>query len=92
VLINAIASRFRGAAHVFTVLTARPPRGITASGIVGVTVMRFPVRRDRHGYVYGYPLYLSSDIPLAIRLLANRRSDVYLVEPPPTSGQTTRRW
>lgn len=55
-----------------------------------ITVKRWPVLRDRAGYVRGYLPYLSFDIPLFFRLLLGDRSDVILVEPPPTTGVMTR--
>lgn len=60
------------------------PDRVAASA--GVAVRRFPVLRDRDGYVRGYLQYLSFDVPLAIRLLFARRPDVVLCEPPPTTG------
>lgn len=78
------------AGHEVEVLTVRPTRGQTASEVAGVTTRRFPVLRDRRGYVRGYLQYLSFDIPLAFRMLARRRPDIYLVEPPPTTGAVVR--
>jgi glycosyltransferase involved in cell wall biosynthesis len=56
----------------------------------GIRVRRSPVIRDRDGYVRGYLQYLSFDIPLFFRLLFARRSDVVVVEPPPTTGLIVR--
>lgn len=61
------------------VLTAESPQ-----------IKRWPVLRDKTGYVRGYLPYMSFDIPLFFRLLAERRPDVILVEPPPTTGAVTR--
>lgn len=73
------------------VLTSFPPPGMqpddTSSGIV---VRRRPVLRDRDGYVRGYAQYMSFDIPLLFRLLFSRRSDLVVVEPPPTTGAVVR--
>jgi len=77
----------RGAA--VEVLTARPPRGLLPADDGG-RVRRWPVLRDRAGYVRGYLPYLSFDLPLALRLLAARRPDVVVVEPPPTTGAVVR--
>ncbi|TRW45865.1 glycosyltransferase family 4 protein [Georgenia yuyongxinii] len=55
----------------------------------GVAVSRWPVLRDRQGYVRGYLQYLSFDGPLAVRL-AVTRADVVVVEPPPTTGAVVR--
>lgn len=49
-------------------------------------VSRFPVKRDRQGQVRGYVSYLSFDLPLALRLLLQRRMDALVLEPPPTTG------
>ncbi len=90
IMLEAIARRFRDAGHEVTVLTTKPPRGIAATTIDGVTISRAPVRRDAQGYVRGYLSYMSFDLPLAVRLLTTRRADVYVVEPPPTTGAVTR--
>ncbi|WRS30234.1 glycosyltransferase [Actinomycetaceae bacterium MB13-C1-2] len=50
------------------------------------TVLRWPVMRDKTGYLRGYVPYMSFDLPLFFRLLTCKRSDVVLVEPPPTTG------
>lgn len=55
-----------------------------------VRVSRWPVLRDRTGYVRGYLQYMSFDVPLALRLLFSRRPDVVIAEPPPTTGVVTR--
>ncbi|WP_439565188.1 glycosyltransferase family 4 protein [Microcella sp.] len=89
-MLEAIARRFRDEGHEVTVLTTNPPRGIAATEIDGVRIRRAPVRRDRQGYVRGYLSYLSFDVPLAVRLLLSRRADLYVVEPPPTTGAVTR--
>lgn len=57
---------------------------------VGVRVRRFPVLRDAAGYVRGYVQYMSFDVPLFFRLLFSRRADLYIVEPPPTTGAVMR--
>ena len=55
-----------------------------------LTVKRWPVKRDANGYVRGYLSYLSFDIPLALRLLVERKPDFVIVEPPPTTGLVVR--
>jgi len=55
-----------------------------------VRVRRARVLRDSSGYVRGYLPYLSFDVPVALRLLAVRRPDVVVVEPPPTTGAVVR--
>lgn len=49
-------------------------------------VRRFPVLRDKEGYVRGYLQYLTFDIPAFFRVLFSPRAAVTLVEPPPTTG------
>ncbi|CAM2898127.1 glycosyltransferase family 4 protein [Actinomyces slackii] len=56
----------------------------------GVSVSRWPALRDESGYLRGYLPYMSFDLPLAGRLLAQARPDVVLVEPPPTTGAVVR--
>lgn len=53
-------------------------------------IRRFPVLRDRAGYVRGYLQYLSFDIPLFFRLLCSKRPAVLILEPPPTTGMVGR--
>lgn len=77
------------------VLTATVPpalRGRTTNPDLPpqVEVRRWPVLRDRSGYVRGYLPYLSFDLPLALRLLTTARPDVVVVEPPPTTGAVVR--
>ncbi|MBE7699550.1 glycosyltransferase family 4 protein [Oerskovia sp. Sa1BUA8] len=76
-----------------TVLTVRPHRGSSAASgrsTPGARVRRWPVLRDRTGYVRGYVQYMSFDLPLFFRLLLCRRPDVVVAEPPPTTGVVTR--
>ena len=49
-------------------------------------ISRWPVKRDRQGHVKGYVSYLSFDIPLFFRLLAQRDLAGIISEPPPTTG------
>jgi glycosyltransferase involved in cell wall biosynthesis len=77
----------RGGAEV-TVLTVRAPGADGEPS--GVRVRRWPVLRDRSGYVRGYLQYLSFDVPLALRLLLSPRPDVVVCEPPPTTGAVVR--
>jgi glycosyltransferase involved in cell wall biosynthesis len=89
-MLEAIARKLVEAGHEVTVLTTKAPRGTEVHDPVGVEVRRARVRRDRSGYVRGYLSYLSFDIPLFFRLLVGRRADIYLVEPPPTTGAVVR--
>ncbi|MGW9627085.1 glycosyltransferase family 4 protein [Microbacterium sp. NPDC055521] len=73
-------------AHV-DVHTSRAPAGYSpADAQPGIRVRRFPVLRDRNGYVRGYIQYLSFDIIAFFALLFLRRIDAVIVEPPPTTG------
>lgn len=69
---------------------ADPMADRAASSAPSLRVRRWPVLRDASGYVRGYLPYLSFDVPLALRMLAARRPDVVLVEPPPTTGAVVR--
>jgi glycosyltransferase involved in cell wall biosynthesis len=89
-MLDAIARGFRDAGHDVTVLTTRPPRGVSVVEIPGLRVTRARVLRDATGYVRGYLPYLSFDVPLFFRLVFGRRADLYLVEPPPTTGAVVR--
>ncbi|HWL77197.1 glycosyltransferase family 4 protein [Microbacterium sp.] len=75
-----------------TVLTSAPPRALRATAEPGSAyrVRRFPVLRDRSGYVRGYVQYMSFDVPAFFRVLFARRADVLVVEPPPTTGAVVR--
>ena len=55
-----------------------------------VRVRRWPVLRDRTGYVRGYLQYLSFDVPAFFRVLLGSRAEVVVVEPPPTTGVLVR--
>ncbi|MEN9620943.1 MAG: hypothetical protein RL499_1136 [Actinomycetota bacterium] len=82
----ALAGELAARGHEVEVLTSRSPAGVTGATPEGVRVRRARVLRDRTGAVRGYVPYLSFDIPLFFRLLWGRRADVYVVEPPPTTG------
>ena len=66
------------------VVTTTAPPGVPVSD--QDRVRRFPVLRDKEGYVRGYLQYLSFDIPAFFRVLFSPRATVTLVEPPPTTG------
>ena len=73
------------------VLTTQPaPSSEAVLTVASPQIKRWPALRDKTGYVRGYLPYMSFDIPLFFRLLAERRPDVILVEPPPTTGAVTR--
>jgi glycosyltransferase involved in cell wall biosynthesis len=83
--LHALAKALRDTGFGTTVLTTRAP-GAKAE----TDVRRWPVLRDRTGAVRGYVQYASFDIPLFFRLLFSKRSDVVVVEPPPTTGIAVR--
>ena len=69
------------------VLTTRPPAAAgPADDPAGVRVSRWPALRDENGIIRGYVQYLSFDLPLFLRLLARRRPELIVCEPPPTTG------
>lgn len=87
--LGALATELADAGHTVSVLTVRPPSEFAAASADDerrYRVRRFPVLRDRSGYVRGYLPYLSFDIPLFFRLIFGRRADAVVVEPPPTTG------
>ena len=96
-----LAESFAEAGWDVTVLTTRAPEDATAAGsshtgsVTGsqsgssVRVRRWPVLRDASGSIRGYVPYLSFDLPLAFRAL-RRRPDLFIAEPPPTTGMIVR--
>lgn len=87
--LGVLAATLAEAGHELTVLTVRPSAEfaqLTADGKRPYRVKRWPVLRDRTGYVRGYLQYMSFDLPLFLRVLFGRRVDVIVVEPPPTTG------
>lgn len=83
----AMANAFVDSGHEVVVLTVRPPARLAEKEKSRrYRVHRFPVLRDRSGYVRGYLQYLSFDLPLFFRLLFGRRNDIVVSEPPPTTG------
>lgn len=84
----ALAQELSDRGHDVEVLTVRSPRyGPTPDK--RIVVRRWPVYRDKQGYVRGYVSYLSFDLPLLFRLLFTR-ADAVVVEPPPTTGVVGR--
>ncbi|MFS2280102.1 glycosyltransferase family 4 protein [Microbacterium sp. OR21] len=73
-----------------TILTTLPPGDVHDAEADGTDIRRWPVLRDRSGYVRGYLQYMSFDLPLLLRVLFGRRADVYVCEPPPTTGAVVR--
>ena len=87
--LGAVSDALGARGHDVDVLTVTPPPG-AGTGSRGERVLTFRVLRDASGYVRGYLQYLSSDLPLAFRLLTIRRPDAVFVEPPPTTGAVVR--
>jgi len=90
--LEALAKALAEDGHDVEVLTVRPGRQYfghldsVGAPAYRVRVKRFPVLRDKTGYVRGYLPYLSFDIPLFFRILFGRRRDLVVTEPPPTTG------
>ncbi|MDY5585143.1 MAG: glycosyltransferase [Arcanobacterium sp.] len=49
-------------------------------------INRHRVKRGKDGYLKGYLQYMSFDIPMFFRMLLGKQPDIYVVEPPPTTG------
>ncbi|MGO3833719.1 MAG: glycosyltransferase family 4 protein [Microbacteriaceae bacterium] len=89
--LQALAERLVADGHEVEVKTVRPPAALAPAQVPKhYRVTRWPVKRDRQGYVRGYVSYMSFDVPLALRLLFSRRADAVVVEPPPTTGVMVR--
>lgn len=58
--------------------------------LAGVRVRRVQAKRDKTGYIRGYLSYLSFDLPAFLRLLFAPAPDIYVAEPPPTTGALVR--
>lgn len=93
----ALARAHAQAGHDVTVLTVKSERSNEAaenseqfhtdtSTSAACRVRRFPVLRDKSGYVRGYLQYMSYDIPLFFRLIFGKATDLVITEPPPTTG------
>lgn len=91
---SAASFRLGALAHAFSregvqvrVLTTTLPKALGAreSFVTEYRVARFPVLRDKSGYVRGYLQYMSFDIPLFFRILFGPKQDAIVVEPPPTT-------
>lgn len=88
--LQALAEELLRRGHRVTVLTTKPPKSVQLPTGAGEVIRRWPVLRDKSGYVRGYLQYLSYDVPLFFRVLFSARSDAYIVEPPPTTGAVMR--
>ncbi|UYO98157.1 glycosyltransferase family 4 protein [Microbacterium sp. M28] len=84
--LGALARALRRSGAEVTVLTSRPPaHAPEAVDPSGIRIRRWPVLRDKGGNVRGYVQYMSFDVPLLFRLIA-QRFDVVVAESPPTTG------
>lgn len=84
-----LADSLAEAGHQVVVDTVQPPRGLKSSLYddgYRYLVRRHRVFRDKTGYVRGYLQYLSFDLPLFLRLMFGKKQDLFIVEPPPTTG------
>lgn len=88
--LQALADELLRRGQQVRVVTTKPPRSIPAGPSSGECIARWPVLRDRAGYVRGYLQYMSFDLPVFLRILFGPRADVYVVEPPPTTGAVVR--
>ncbi|MEL0626274.1 glycosyltransferase family 4 protein [Salinibacterium amurskyense] len=88
-LANALS---RAGAHTVVITSTfdAAPEGVRGAVDENVVVRRFPVLRNRDGYVRGYLQYMSFDVPLAFRLLFARGIEAVVVEPPPTTAAVVR--
>ncbi|HET7398571.1 MAG TPA: glycosyltransferase [Intrasporangium sp.] len=85
-----LADAFAAAGWRVEVVTTLPPAGAPTPDDGPLRVSRWPVLRDEGGNIRGYVQYLSYDLPLLARLLLARRADLYVAEPPPTTGVVVR--
>ena len=83
--LKALAEALTAAGAEVEVLSTKPPKGMVVQSSQYI-VRRWPVLRDAGGSVRGYMQYMSFDIPVFFRLLFSKKSDVFVVEPPPTTG------
>lgn len=78
-----------------TVHTAAAPRSLREKAASidlasRAKILRHRVARGKDEYLRGYLQYMSFDLPLAWHLLVDETPDVYMCEPPPTTGVITR--
>lgn len=87
--LGALVDALRRDGNEVDVLTVAAPQAVPDE-VPGLRVRRWPVLRDRSGYVRGYIQYLSFDVPAFFRVLLGRRPSVVVAEPPPTTGAVVR--
>lgn len=83
--LKALVEGLTAAGAQVNVVTTKAPKGAMPFS-PSYQISRWPVLRDAGGNVRGYIQYLSFDIPMFFRILFGPRPDVFVVEPPPTSG------
>lgn len=88
--LRALAHALAGVGERVRVLTTTFTSEAARRSEAGVAVSRWPVLRNKDGYVRGYLGYLSFDLPLIGRLLATPRLRAVVAEPPPTTGAVVR--
>lgn len=84
--LKVLADAFAAAGCAVDVVTTTPARGSAPAADGALTVSRWPALRDDNGIIRGYVQYLSFDVPLLLRLLLRGAPDLYVSEPPPTTG------
>lgn len=91
--VTVLTTKYEGARHLKEGITGTEGPLEKLSGKQGTgrsQIKRWPVLRDKTGYVRGYLPYLSFDVPLFFRILLEPKADILLVEPPPTTGAVVR--
>lgn len=88
--LGSLADALRRGGTRLRVLTTRPPVALRGADEGERGVSRWPVLRDSAGYVRGYLPYISFDVPVFLRILIEPSADVYVCEPPPTTGVAVR--
>ncbi|MDO5722537.1 MAG: glycosyltransferase [Actinomycetaceae bacterium] len=83
--LSVVRKALTDAGYTMRVLTTKPGKPFTPDPLV----KRLPVLR-RDGYVKGYLSYLSFDLQAFAHLLAGKKPQFLLVEPPPTTGVVAR--
>lgn len=83
--LKALVESLGAAGADVSVVTTKAPAG-SKPFKPSYKISRWPVLRDAGGNVRGYIQYLSFDIPMFFRILFGKRPDVFVVEPPPTTG------
>ena len=80
--LNALRAGLVRAGARVGVITADAPGEVTNDS----SIVRVRVIRDENGYVRGYIPYLSFDLQAFVRMVTSPAPDIFVVEPPPTTG------